>query len=84
MEPWVEIATKFGIPIAALAIGAWAISRFLSKTLWPYLTAQIDKAQAAREKDLDRFAGQIGKISEEQTKALRELSDDIRGWRKGQ
>lgn len=83
MEPWLEVATKFGLPVAGFAILAWVMGRFLSKTLWPWMVAQLDKAQTAREKDLDRFATQIKEIGEEQTQAIRELSNEIRARRRG-
>ena len=82
MSGWIELATKVGVPIAGFAILAWAVGKFLYKTLWPWMTSQIEKTQAARERDLDRFATQIGKITEEQTKAIRELSDEIRTRRR--
>lgn len=73
MEPWLEIATKFGIPVAGLTAAAW----FLGKHVWPWMVEQVEKTQAAREKDLDRFAKQIELIGEKQAIALRDVSQAI-------
>lgn len=71
---WIEIATKFGLPVAALALVGW----FLATRVWPWMVSQVEKTQAAREKDLDRFSSQIALVGKEQTEALRSLSDEIR------
>jgi len=74
MEPWLEAVTKFGLPVVGAAVIAW----FLGTKVWPWMVLQVEKTQAAREKDLDRFSDQIVKRAEEQTQAIRAISEDIR------
>lgn len=74
MEPWAAIAAKYGVELAGAAIVAW----FLGAKVWPWMTGQVEKTQTARERDLDRFSEQIGRVGKEQTDALHALAEEIR------
>jgi hypothetical protein len=77
-EAWIDAASKFGIPVVILAVVGW----FLGKRVWPWMVSQVEKTQAAREKDLDRFSQQIVEQGKEQIEALRDLSAEVRSHRK--
>lgn len=76
---WIEIAAKLGVPTVIIAACGW----FFVKRFWPWVTGMVADAQAARERDLDRFAEQIGRVGKEQVEALRQLTEEIRSQRRG-
>ena len=73
MESWIEIATKVGLPVLGIVTLGW----FLGTRVWPWMVKQVEHAQNAREKDLDRFASETGTILKEQTQAIRALADRL-------
>ena len=82
MEQWIEIAGKFGIPVVMLGM----LGYFLLKHVWPFVTRQIEAAQAERKIEVDKFVETIrardvmmAEIQERNLKALEGLASKIDG-----
>ena len=81
MEQWIKIAGQFGIPVALLALLAY----FLLKHVWPFVTKQIEAAQAERKIEVDKFVETIrardvlmAETQRETVKALESMTAEIR------
>lgn len=81
---WIDIASKFGIPLALLLALGW----FLAKTVWPFVTKQIEQAQADRKTEIDKFDNTIKTRDalmvqqwREHLHALDAMTEQIRGLR---
>lgn len=55
MDQFIDIASKFGIPVALLVLVGW----FLVKKVWPFVTKQIEDSQALRKAESDKFDNTI-------------------------
>ena len=75
---WLQLLDRYGLQTLALVAG----SIFAAKIMWPWFTSQLDKLQAARERDLDRFNAQLTEISKGTATALEKLTERIESWRK--
>lgn len=73
-ENWIDALTRFGLPIVALI----ALAIFFAKSVWPWMTKQVEDTQRARERDLDGFRNEIKEFQKDTVAALRELTSEIR------
>jgi hypothetical protein len=92
MEQWIDIAGKFGIPVALLML----LGYFLLKHVWPFVTKQIEDAKSERKADMEAAKSErkeeigkfmdtlrardvmIAEISQRHVKALESLTIEIR------
>jgi hypothetical protein len=84
MDQWIEIISKFGIPIAALV----GVAYFLLKQVWPFVVAQIEEAQKQRKAEIDKFIETVRardvllvESQREHISALREITKEITALR---
>jgi hypothetical protein len=84
MEQWIDIAGKFGIPVALLLLAGW----FLAKKVWPFVVEQIKEAQTQRQAETAKFVETIrtrdvlmAESQRENLKALEAMTVEIRGLR---
>lgn len=82
---WVDIASKFGLPVALLLLLIWGAYQALIKLLWPFLVKQIEEAQAQLKLQTGQFIDTIrqrdnlmAESHRENMKALGALTDEIR------
>ena len=60
MDKWILIAGQFGLPVAILVLIGW----FLVRKAWPFLTKQLEDAQAQRKEEIQKFISQSEKFIE--------------------
>jgi len=84
MEQWIDVASKFGIPVAML-IG---LAYFVVRHVWPFVTKQIEDAQSQRKTEIEKFVETIrsrdilmAEGQREHLKALEAMTMEIRGLR---
>lgn len=84
MEQWIDVASKFGIPVVMLGLLAY----FLAMRVWPFVTSQIEDAKAQRKIEVEKFVDTIrsrdvlmAESQRENLKALEAMTIEIRGLR---
>lgn len=67
MDQWIEIASKFGIPVVMVAM----LALFIYKQVWPFITKQIEEAKQERV-EMYRRNEEQGRLFTEALKLERE------------
>lgn len=92
---WVDIASKFGLPVALLVGVLYGVYQLLIKRVWPFVERQIEEAQAHSKLQTDRFVESLRardnlmaeghreniKALEAMTNELRAMTNEVRGLR---
>jgi hypothetical protein len=85
MDQWIDVASKFGLPVMMLLGAAY----FLLKHVWPFVTRQIEEAHAQRKEEIAKFVETIrardvlmAEDRRQHLKALETLTNELRGIRK--
>lgn len=66
MEPFLTVVDRYGLPLAMLAVMAYAVY----KLIWPVLIRQIDESRAQMKDQLKDSNDRFDKASDEFLKAL--------------
>lgn len=84
MDQFVDIAGKFGIPVALLGLICW----FVARKVWPFVMKQIEEGQTQRKAEIDKFDSTIRTRDallvqqwQEHLKALDAITGEVRGLR---
>jgi hypothetical protein len=84
MDQWLDIASKFGIPVTMLGL----LTLFIVRHVWPFVIGQIEDAKAQRKIEVDKFMDALRTrdtmMSEAQRghlKAIEAMTVEIRGLR---
>ena len=85
---WIDIASKFGIPVALLLGLAYVVREVFIKLVWPFVTKQLEEAQAQRKAEIEKFDNTIRTRDallvqqwQEHLKALDSVTGEVRGLR---
>lgn len=84
MDQWIDIASKFGIPVTMLALLAY----FMARKVWPFVTAQIEDANAQRKTEVDKFIAALAKRDQQTSEsqqahiaAIQAMTTELRNLR---
>jgi hypothetical protein len=84
MDQWIDIASKFGVPVMMLAFLAY----FVSRRIFPLFVRQLEDSNAQRKIEFEKFAEitekarvLMSETQREHVAAMKELASEIRGYR---
>lgn len=95
MDKWIDIASKFGIPVGLLLL----LGYFLLRHVWPFVTKQIEDSKAERKAEMesakaerkeeigkfintmDGYRKVLGEMSETQRSIAKTLDAMVKGTR---
>jgi len=76
-KEWVELLGRVGGPVLGLLGVVW----FLYKTMWPFIVARIEKAEASRDLEITRFTRAIEQNNELHAAAMEKLVGSLNALR---
>jgi hypothetical protein len=81
MDQWIDIASKFGVPVTLLGLLAY----FFSRRVWPFLTKMVEDSLARGKVQEETFMAALNKrdalmadMNDRQIKAFDAMSSELR------